>query len=487
MLRICRELFDDWNGGDILYCHWKSNEHLNEGLEGTTDLDVLLSADDREKAENSLHKLDFLHCKSQFGARYPGVQDWIGFDRDTGRLIHLHLHFEMVTGHKGMKEYSLPWAEEVLQTRIQDSASLVFVSDPTWELLTLYTRIGLKASPRQVRKARKNRYALSEDVAREIQYLKKRFDAERLTVIVERYYGESAGRMLQLMNEESASSKWFLSLVDTTEKAMRKACRYSKCSVFFRKWYFILYSRFLEYLKYHRGKEIILRKVPYSGKGLSVAFLGQDGSGKSTVSKEITKWLSWKLDVKKYYLGNGEDFSCREKKGLERLKENKSFIAKCLKGILSLGMFTKVARNGYKSARRAVRYANQGGIAIYDRFPQNKYPGIQDGPKIRSALLRDVQRFPIVRSYARWSAGREERLIAKTLTYPPQIVIKLMLPVEVSMLRKPGENREMVSRKHDIIQDCHFSGSREYVVDATQDYRQEIIQIKQIIWDNLPK
>lgn len=40
MLKISKALFTAWNKEDLLYCHWKSNEHLLPGLDGATDLDV---------------------------------------------------------------------------------------------------------------------------------------------------------------------------------------------------------------------------------------------------------------------------------------------------------------------------------------------------------------------------------------------------------------------------------------------------------------
>lgn len=41
-LDICTELFDEFHEQEIRYCHWKSNEHLQEGLVGETDLDVIV-------------------------------------------------------------------------------------------------------------------------------------------------------------------------------------------------------------------------------------------------------------------------------------------------------------------------------------------------------------------------------------------------------------------------------------------------------------
>ena len=103
MLKKSLELFDEFNKNNIKYCHWKSNEHLVEGLLGDTDLDVLISKNNKQIAEEILKKCLYMKCKSQYGSRYPGVDDWIGEDIETGKLIHVHLHYHIITGHKGMK------------------------------------------------------------------------------------------------------------------------------------------------------------------------------------------------------------------------------------------------------------------------------------------------------------------------------------------------------------------------------------------------
>ena len=41
VLEAAALLFASLNEEKVRYCHWKSNEHLLEGLAGQTDLDVL--------------------------------------------------------------------------------------------------------------------------------------------------------------------------------------------------------------------------------------------------------------------------------------------------------------------------------------------------------------------------------------------------------------------------------------------------------------
>jgi ABC-type lipoprotein export system ATPase subunit len=38
--------------------------------------------------------------------------------------------------------------------------------------------------------------------------------------------------------------------------------------------------------------------------GLTIAVIGADGSGKSTIVNELRNWLSWRLTVHTYYMGS---------------------------------------------------------------------------------------------------------------------------------------------------------------------------------------
>ena len=220
MLEISKQLFERWNDESIIYCHWKSNEHLSEGLKGLTDLDVLLSRDSQEKGESILRELSFLRCKSQYGSRYPNVDDWIGFDGKTGALIHLHLHYRIITGHKGMKEYDLPWSNEVLKTRIKDNNTGVYISDPNFELITLYTRIGLKADYISLLKALVNHFKLSKDVKAEIDFLKPKVNWECVESVLYGYFQNNTSEFMRLMQKEQIQSNDFIKIKNLSSRAL---------------------------------------------------------------------------------------------------------------------------------------------------------------------------------------------------------------------------------------------------------------------------
>jgi hypothetical protein len=212
--------------------------------------------------------------------------------------------------------------------------------------------------------------------------------------------------------------------------------------------------------------------------------------------------LNWKIDAHRFYLGSGEHYKSlskrlrakiskskrnsqhtQEKKVRSQQQEIKQ--AKGLKAVIGATLVSwsllSIAHRAYKEVRRADRYMEKGGIPLYDRFPQTQFEGIYDGPKINYYCQQRGISFGIVR----WMAKREQHYIEKIQDYQPRLVFKLMLSPEESIRRKPSENLEVVTRKHNITSQLKFPHSLVYTVDATMNYQEEIIYIKNQIWNEL--
>lgn len=498
MLRKCKELFEQWNN-KVVYCHWKSNEHLQEGLDGDTDLDVLLSRTDEKVGSAILRELGFAHLSSQFGSRFPNVEDWVGFDADTGRLIHLHLHYALMTGHKGMKEYELPWTNECLETRKQDSETGVYTIDPNLELVSLYTRLILKSKSDDTKAAKKASYKMDCHFLKEITFIKSHVDWKKVEDIAIRYYGRRGSEFAKLARHDTLDSNGFLSLYQLVSKTMNIYSRYHGLSLLCRKYMYQVVLPLRHRLNNKLGCMFITHKVSNARGGFSVAFLGQDGSGKSTVTEDIRKWLTWKIEADRFYLGSGDHYrsllkklisrgvemkhksekkhSNNEKVLVKRKKNIKSFITSA---VVSWNMLM-IARRAYRVMCRAEKYRKKGGIVLFDRFPQMQFEGISDGPKIVNYYQRTGLDFYLNKMMARW----EYKYFRRIQQWQPQLVFKLILSPEESLRRKPFENLENVIQKHHITKELRFKGARVLDVDATQDYKQELLIIKKEIWQML--
>ena len=493
MLEVCKQLFQQWNNQDIRYCHWKSNEHLMEGLDGETDLDVYVYPSDKGKAEPILCECSYVECATQKGNRYPNVSEWMGFDPATGRLVHVHLHYTIITGTKFCKEYVFPIDDMVIASRILEEETQVYVIDPNLEIIILHCRIVLKAKD-------KRRIHLSESDQREIIYLKERMQADVVQNLCKQLIGKDGEALYAMIMEDDLSCERWHKVYQISRNWLKPYRKYSQIHVLIRHYYYFFLYLFCLIANKQFNCCFINRKT-FPNRRLSICLIGQDGSGKSTVTLELCKWLNWKIDAHRFYLGSGEHYKsltkwlsskmsktkreknyqppkekgkCGKREEAKRPKNLKSFIA----AILVSWNFLGIARRAYKEVRRADKYMNKGGIPLFDRFPQTQFEGIYDGPKINHYCQQRGINFGIVK----WMARKEQKYIEKIQSFQPCLVFKLMLSPEESIRRKPFESIEAITLKHEVTQQLLFPNSVVYTVDATQDYQQEIIFIKNQIW-----
>ena len=504
MLDICKQLFSCWEQNRVDYCHWKSNEHLQEGLNGDTDLDIFVSPSHEALAESLLAQCEFIKCTTQKGSRYPNVCEWMGFDSETGRLVHVHLHYQIITGTKYCKEYVYPIDKVAIDTRIKDPETGVFVTDPHVEIILLYTRIALKAH-------KKRHIKVGKDSQREIEYLKGLISNEQLKTVCCQILPQEGESLYSLIKKDNLSAEEWYSVYRISLRWLKPYRTKSRLHVLFRHYYYLFRSIFIQKVNRKYGRYLINQKT-FPGRNVSICFLGQDGSGKSTVSIEICKWLNWKIAAHRFYLGSGEHYNGSIKRLIHALSrgyhkvqtgENKNNVRegknagltvkknKGLKGqlasfvsvLLGTRLRVSVAKRAYKQVERASRYSEKGAIAIFDRFPQIQFNGIYDGPKIKDAYLDNGINY----SFVIRAAKKEEHYLQKAQQFQPSLIIKLILPPEESIRRKPFEDIQQVTKKAEITQKLVFEKAETHVVDATQDYSKEIVLIKRIIWQHLLK
>lgn len=479
-LTICQNLFDTWNTFGVRYCHWKGTANIEKGFTGESDLDIFVHPEDNDIAAKILEQNNFVHFYTQWGQRYPFIQDWIGLDKETGILVHVHYHNRMMVGHTGVMEYVYPWEQDVLSSRILDSKTGLYIINPEYEALTFFSRLGLEFPNKKLKKESGNRYSFNEEAKAEIDYIRANIDEEKLKALFIQYYGEEGTLLFDFYKTPQLDKTSLKAL----SKITKRTIPHEGVSVLNElKSYYVKFI--LRYI-FPRQHLVPKKKIPLSQKGLSIIFIGQDGSGKSVVSRDIKKWLSWKNESRLYYLGFGEQYMPWSRRLQERMHNRKGLIARLVCKWLSFQVLLQRSKDTVKALKYAKKYIKKGGIAVFDRFPQNKVVGINDGPKIRYLLIPLIKG-RILKRIAVYFANKEEQNIEKSVQFVPDIVFKLCITVEETMRRKPSENMESVKEKHEIVNSMSFSDSRVYKIDAAIDYQKEIIEIKNIIWNNIQK
>ena len=487
-LVVLEDLFRRLDAAEIRYAHWKSNEHLGATMTGATDVDVLI---DRRGTQRLAHILTenphFKRFVVKAGRGYPGIEDYVGFDGPTGMLTHLHLHYQLTLGEKFLKGHRLPWEEAVLATRVRDPEYGVWVTDPHLELLILVARHVMKLRWRDSLLAAAGQHYFRGGMLREWRWLVARVRADRLVAVARPLVGERAAALLTRMIADPQGRgptigqlREFRRLADPRLSSYR---RYSAWGATRRMW-----TREWTWI-WWRVKNWFFRaptkstRTPPQG-GLAVAFVGPDGSGKSTLTTEVAKWLSREIAVITTYGGSGKGSASRRRRLLQQMGDITRPTRAAAQpspptGIRLLGKLLWVLSLVRERRRWAfhVRSARSLGLVVLsDRLPQTQFTGLNDGPRYADWLESP--------SWLRRFVARQERAsFREAELVPPDVVVRLNVPLEVAARRKPDTPLDQLRRKVEIVAQLKFPAvTRVIEINGAQPLERVLRDVKDALW-----
>ena len=237
------------------------------------------------------------------------------------------------------------------------------------------------------------------------------------------------------------------------------------------------------------------QRLRLPGKGKLIALIGIDGSGKSTLSTEVTEWLRWKVSTPLHYLGSKQpsvwsDWSYmifrifrRSITILTQRVGEENFFIKILMRFRQffLGLhYLSVGIDRYKRYRLAKKQRESGSVVIFDRFP---FSSPLDGPEIH--LIPDGELFYFTKKLA----AIEQRLYRKFDNL--DLLVMLNVDPEVSVERKPDHALEIILAKNAALtrlktELAESDGEWKWVpVDANNPVEQVLLDIKTAIWSEL--
>ncbi len=476
------ELFRLLHEAGVEYCHWKSNEHLGASLVGDTDLDVLVSRNDVQTLGRILGGTGFKRCLTAGSRKYPAIESYLGLDDQTGRLVHLHVHYQLTLGERNLKGYRVPWEHLLLSRRVYSRPEGLYVADPYLELLLLVVRAALKQRARDLVLAVVGRSRITPGVLREFRWLSERVDRQELAGLAVDLVGERAARLLDGMVAANAPSPHGLARFrEALVPPAHEYRSYRRLAATWRRW--------LRELQLVRAPRL---RLPQGG--LVIALLGPDGSGKSTLTRELTRWLSRNLDVTSVYFGSGQGPVSLPRRMLQRAaalfkrarpKAHASVQAKRrgegASRLRTAGELLWISSLSYERLRRAARARrarNQGTIVVCDRFPHSQTAG-NDGPCL-SHWLDDP-------SWARRTGAHRELAAIRTVErLRPDLVIKLGVTRDVAMQRKPETPLNLLEARMRVLDELRFAEETRVVeIDATRPLEEVLLAAKRAIWNRL--
>ena len=501
-VNIYHDLFQELDRQSVDWCSWKSNEHLAEGLDGRTDLDLLFYECDRTKVTKVLRQFGFILFRAPAYRSYPGVIDYISVDINNGRILHIHAHFLLTLGEKNLKSYVFPWNDIILKNKIpSDIADNIYIASPDIEMVSLLIRESVKIRWRDLTKAKIKKSSFGgKGFWQEFNWLKERITSEYILTFSIDLSDEKTAQLIQEIIDTKPSFtnmgtlKSHIHSIAIERDWKRMSSRFSIYCAWKNEITNIL-TRIAEKIRFNQTYIIRRRVIP--NEGLIVAFMGADGSGKSTVTQQIISDWQHKIDIQHIYFGTGDGqtsllikfikslFSV--KKLLTKKKENSasdqsdnvvdtgkrpslSTVVMAVAGVLqkkSLIKHTKkLKRRGY--------------LVICDRWPQNQILGINDGPLLSG--LKDSKN-----NFLRMIANWEEKKFQDIVSYQqPDLVLKLVTSVETAVSRKEENKKviQLIEKKIENVTKINFSDvTRTITINADQDLDFVLREARQSIWD----
>lgn len=499
MSNVMYEIFQEFERNDIKYLHFKSNTALKSSFDGRGDFDVLVDSSRVSEIEHIISTHNGKRFNPSRLGRYPGVDNWMIFDENSGILYHLHLHYQLATGKALVKDYIIPWKDVLFDTRIKDSTYDIYITDPSLEILLLLSRTVVKSTWKQRLKARFGKFYMPKSMKEEFKDLKSRFSSDAFYVFAEKCSLSKADAdvFAGVIEKGTIDAKSFKRLSRVVRRYLKPYRRMSGFAASVLSFYYSFRRTAATVIKNRTEKTRMIKKI-HDTNGLIVAFIGVDGAGKSTVTKEIYKWLNKKIECKRFYMGSGDGripLSTRILNGFKKSKSKKNPNSdhkvvkiqtvslfknpvKYYRRVFKMRALYDVQKKNYKNICRMQRYRLNGGISLLDRYPQIEYSGMNDGPKI--VEYRDTF------ASKRWidrMIRKENKKLGIVKKIKPDIIFRLNITAETSMSRKPEQkNIDLFRRKIEDLNKISFQGARIIDINAEQPYESELLEIKKILW-----
>lgn len=491
MLNSIQNMLNSFKKYNIRYCHWKSNEHLEEALTGDTDLDILFSADQRQILEQALSEAGLKRFRAVPLMQYNAIEDYIGFDKETAKIWHLHLHYRLSLGEKHLKGYTAPWTEYILSRRhlVETDEGSIYCSNPEDETVLIYVRMALKLRWRDF--GRK----IGNDDITEMNWLRGQASQDDAVRVAEDLLGKRvACEMNKVLSVKPEKKNQLLKLQKVLRREMRNFTPYNR----FTSWA-VRTKRELFWLCAGVKRRLGLssanpgRRVSPSG-GTVVAILGCDGAGKSTTLSYVKKEFNKKIDVYSTYLGSGDGSSSLLRKPMKliagkvggkglghsvekELDSGKKISLKSrLYAVAKVIWAVTLAKEKKSKLNKITKARNNGMLILADRYPQIEVAGYSDGP----LLARYASGNGIMKRIADW----EYNIYKNAYINSPDLLVKLMVPTEIAVQRKPEMTEEEIDNKKAAVRAIH-TGKKEVEINTNRDLIESVGDVMQAIWAEL--
>ena len=480
-MSILLNFFSELELNSIDYCHWKSIDRMDEVMSSKTDIDLLIDRKQISGFNKVIAKYKAISVRPRLWMEYPSMEDYLLYDPSAGTFYHIHLHYELIMGKKNAKEYILPLKKYYLQNKIKHNTYDTFVISPEIDLIMLNLRYSVKYTYFQKIYQRIRGFKVSE--IKEMDYLIPLCDTKLLISHAQKI---DSALLTNNTITEFFSNKLYLNPLQHINKTVKLK---KSISLYKRVGSFEIYTfrKIRKYLNLYAALGRNNAKHPVQG-GLTIALVGCDGSGKTTITENIIKELRSKVSARKYYMGfNARSFSLTTKllAVLSYAPRGAKFIFKGNFG-KKINIFGQliIEYGGYLDRKKlyiqSLRDKANGMIGFYERFPLKNtidYPqcfyNTKDLGIIEKSKLLTILRNKLEKKYE--------------IFRPADLNIFINTPTNIIRERREMSDKTFtkVNLKYNRVND--YVNSKDYYINVNGDRPliEVINEVKNIIFKEL--
>lgn len=476
MLEFSRKFFEYLHSQNIKYCHWKSNSHLYEALTGQTDLDILVHEEDKKQFNQALQKFKFLEILSPPDKQFRYLEDYLGFDQETGKLIHLHVHYKLILGQRFIKNHHLP-VEDLFWSNLITKDN-IFIPKPELELLFLIIRASMKVEGIALLKHAIKDFtapgytAFPAGIEKEFKELISSSDINTLLDLLQQSQLPVDPKIcINFIEQFNNQSLKFYDLIILNRKILKSLSEYqrNKGPAVFIRYHWLVIRNLRIVTKFFPSK-----KKCIAHRGFSFSVIGADGSGKTTLTADLNKWFSWKLFVRHYYYGIPKTFFVKTlnlaSRGFKKIK------LPFLQSAIDSFTWVYIARKRYLISQLIKDKVAKGNLVITDRFPLKHFYSMEqamDGPRLSCSKTPPNLFSKIEADYY------------KKITRPDYLFV---LQVSLDELRKRKTDLDISTHKIKADAVNSIADSENIItIDANIPYAEVCLTVKRKVWELLTK
>jgi thymidylate kinase len=484
-IALIEEMLGRLRTAEVRFCHWKSNRGLPNALAANEDLDILTERSSAGQFTSIIAELGFKQVRSSPDREFPGIEDHIGFDGPSGKIVHLQIHYRLILGEPLLKNYLFPIETEMLQDL--DSSNGMPIPIPAAELAIFTLRILIKFKPYHILKPTvvdRLRLEASEELA----YLRSQENGRQASALVSKFFpGFSTDLFTACLAaiERGASIHEILGL---RRRVLRILGKYRRRSLADTVRAFLKRRAFLSNWQRARGRGP--KRTPASG-GLMIAIVGPDGSGKSTAIETLDRWLTPFLnitlghmgkppkDIKSVSVGYLVSLARRLTRAGSlpaRIPANHEITAGAGMQTLYAWQLACLARDRKRESERLSLAAMRGELVLCDRYPMPDLHSMEacHGHRLQKARGRLARR---------WI--RLEREVHESIERPG-LVFGLCVPPELASSRQPDDGVDFVSFRADEFLAYTEQHTQDMVtLDTSAPLAEVSRRLRRLVWQAL--